>query len=131
MPDRPTYIYKLISHTSPLPDPLPEELPLSDLDAADGFMHFSTAKQVARTLKRFFAADPRVTIVRIEYSKVEAEIRWESSKDSAPGEIGDDNVFPHIYGRALRASDIESVVVWERTDDWDAALEEGKGWLVY
>jgi hypothetical protein len=77
---KPTYIYKLISFSSPIPEPVPKTLPLSELDAASGFMHFSTAAQVPRTLKRFFAEDPRVTIVRIDYAKVEEEIRWEDSK---------------------------------------------------
>ena len=78
----PKYIYKLISYTSPLPDPIPDELPLSELDANDGFMHFSTAAQVPRTLKRFFATDPSVTVVRIDYSKVESDVKWEDSKGS-------------------------------------------------
>jgi hypothetical protein len=77
---KPTYIYKLVSFSSPIPDPIPETLPLSELDTASGFMHFSTALQVPRTLKRFFAEDPRVTILRIDYSKVEKEIKWEDSK---------------------------------------------------
>ncbi|KAF7301395.1 Uracil phosphoribosyltransferase [Mycena indigotica] len=133
MANRPTYIYKIISHTSPLPDPLPDELPLSDLDAADGFMHFSTAKQVPRTLKRFFSTDPRVTIVRIDYSKVEREVKWEDSKGTGPGEVGGDDIFPHIYGRSMKATDVESSVIWERNEDWDVALESetGKSWLVY
>nr|GAT54016.1 uracil phosphoribosyltransferase [Mycena chlorophos] len=125
---RPTYIYKLIASSSPIPQPLPEDhvFPLSELDATDGFMHFSTAVQVPRTLKRFFATDASITIVRINYNKVEQEIRWENPKGTAPGEVGGDGVFPHIHGRAMKASDVESFVIWERGDDWDAALESGK-----
>ncbi|KAJ7276270.1 hypothetical protein B0H12DRAFT_1227437 [Mycena haematopus] len=123
---KPTYIYKLISFTSPI-DPIPETLPLSELDAASGFMHFSTALQVARTLKRFFAQDPRVTILRIDYSRVEEEIRWE-----APGEVGGEGIFPHIYNRPLASTDIESMSVLENNKgDWDEALKKVELWLVY
>ena len=40
----PKYIYKILP--SPPQDPLPQEFPLSQLDANDGFVHLSTATQV-------------------------------------------------------------------------------------
>jgi len=129
---KPTYVYKLISFSSPVPDPIPETFPLSELDAASGFMHFSTALQVPRTLKRFFAEDPQVTIIRIDYSKVEKEIKWEDSKGQAPGEMGGEGIFPHIYNRPLRSADVESLAVWHRNDgNWDEALAKAESWLVY
>jgi len=129
---KPTYIYKLVSFTSPVPEPIPKTLPLSELDTASGFMHFSTAAQVPRTLKRFFAEDPSVTILRIDYSKVEEEIRWEDSKGTGPGEMGGEGIFPHIYGRPLGSEDIESMTIWQRNEgNWDEALEKAESWLVY
>ncbi|KAJ7368163.1 hypothetical protein DFH08DRAFT_830581 [Mycena albidolilacea] len=128
---KPTYIYKLISFSSPIPEPVPKTLPLSELDAASGFMHFSTAAQVPRTLKRFFAEDPRVTIVRIDYAKVEEEIRWEDSKGTAPGEIGGEGIFPHIYNRSLGSGDIESKMDLSNEGGWDQALKQAESWLVY
>ncbi|KAJ7179863.1 hypothetical protein C8R43DRAFT_970811 [Mycena crocata] len=128
---KPTYLYKLCS---PMPDPLPEVLPLSELDAVSGFMHFSTAVQVPRTLKRFFADKARVDILRINYAAVEqnSDLRWEDSKGKEPGEIGGEGVFAHIYGRSLTASDIETVVSWHQTDgNWDEALKKAESWLVY
>ncbi|KAJ7499049.1 hypothetical protein FB451DRAFT_1204077 [Mycena latifolia] len=125
---KPTYIYKLVSFS---PDPLPETLPLSELDLASGFMHLSTALQVPRTLKRFFAEEPRVNILRIEYSVVERDIKWEDSKGEVPGEIGGEGMFPHIYNRGLGRGEIESVVVWERNGNWDEALKNAESWLVY
>ncbi|KAF8211263.1 hypothetical protein K438DRAFT_1806994 [Mycena galopus ATCC 62051] len=128
----PKYIYKLISFSSSIPDPIPKTLPLSELDAASGFMHFSTALQVPRTLNRFFITDPSVTIVRIDYKKVEDEIRWEDSKGSAPGEIGGEGIFPHIYGRSLGSADIESMLILERNEgNWDEALRKAESWLLY
>jgi len=129
---KPTYIYKLVSFTSPVPDPLPERLPFSELDTASGFIHMSTALQVPRTLKRFFAEDPRVCILRVKYSTVEKNIKWEDSKGEVPGEVGGDGMFAHIYNRGLGAGEIESVVVWHRNEgDWDEALKKAESWLVY
>ncbi|KAJ6599196.1 hypothetical protein DFH09DRAFT_1130396 [Mycena vulgaris] len=129
---KPTYIYKLVSFSSLLPEPLPETLPLSELDVASGFMHLSTAHQVPRTLKRFFAQDPHVNILRIEYSVVEKDIRWEDSKGEVPGEVGGEGMFPHIYNRGLGRREVESVAVWDRNDgNWDEALKKAESWLVY
>ncbi|KAJ7507680.1 hypothetical protein B0H11DRAFT_2218515 [Mycena galericulata] len=129
---KPTYIYKLVSFSSPMPDPLPEKLPLSDLDVASGFIHMSTALQVPRTLKRFFAEDPRVYILRVKYSTVEEDIKWEDSKGEVPGEVGGEGMFAHTYHRGLGVTDIESVAIWNRNDgDWDEALKEAESWLVY
>ncbi|KAK7061607.1 uracil phosphoribosyltransferase [Favolaschia claudopus] len=128
---KPTYIYKLVSFTDPVPEPIPAVLPLSELDVASGFMHLSTAKQVARTLNRFFVDDPQVTILRIDYSKLESEIRWEDSKGTAPGEVGGEGIFPHRYGR-LGSADIESkLVVYKGEGSWDEALKKVESWLVY
>lgn len=42
--ETPVYFYKIVP--SAPPEPFPAEYPLSELDAADGFIHFSTAAQV-------------------------------------------------------------------------------------
>lgn len=76
----PTYIYKIVHSSTPPPDPLPAELPVSDLDKSSNFIHLSTALQVPGTLKRFFADEERVFILRIDYKNVESKIKWEDSK---------------------------------------------------
>lgn len=42
----PTYVYKILD--APPAEPLPSELPVSNLDAKDGFVHLSTAAQVSQ-----------------------------------------------------------------------------------
>jgi len=51
----PTYIYKIIPSVAKPPSPLPEVLPVSDLDQRDGFVHCSTSKQLLGTLNAFFS----------------------------------------------------------------------------
>lgn len=48
----PTYVYKILD--APPAEPLPSELPVSELDAKDGFVHLSTAAQVS-LLSPFFS----------------------------------------------------------------------------
>lgn len=62
------------------PSPLPDALPVSELDSSDGFIHLSTALQVPGTLKRFFSDKDSVYILRIIYTKVEKDIKWENDK---------------------------------------------------
>lgn len=76
----PTYVYKLIPSTAPPPDPLPDRLPLSSLDTKSGFIHLSTASQIPGTLKHFFTDEPHVHVLRIEYARVEKDIKWEDPK---------------------------------------------------
>ena len=77
---KPSYVYKLIPSSTPPPEPIPEKLPLSDLDARSGFIHLSTASQVPGTLKHFFAEEPFVYVLRIAFSQVEKDVRWEDAK---------------------------------------------------
>lgn len=75
----PTYLYKLIPSTGShlIPDPIPEKLPLSDLDLESGFIHLSTASQLPGTLGRFFADEALVYILRLKYKDVKKDICWE------------------------------------------------------
>ncbi|EGN97192.1 hypothetical protein SERLA73DRAFT_183848 [Serpula lacrymans var. lacrymans S7.3] len=129
---KPTYVYKLISSTSAPPDPLPERLPVSTIDETSGFVHLSTAVQVPGTLKYFFAEDRRVYILRIPYDEIEKNIRWEDPKAEICGPRGGEGMFPHLYnGLKLGRDEVESVAVWEKGDEWDAALLKAENWLVY
>ncbi|CAA7259904.1 unnamed protein product [Cyclocybe aegerita] len=132
----PTHIYKIVSSSTPPPVPLPEALPVSELDQNDGFIHLSTEKQLPGTLKRFFQSDGLVYILRIDYRKVEKNIKWENGKGTAPGGIGEEGIFPHLYnGLHVGREEIESFKQWEKDsqDSWDTAIAKARadGWFVY
>lgn len=126
----PTYVYKLVPYTSPVPTShadLPETLPVSDLDRSSGFIHLSTALQIPGTLTHFFAPDPRVYVLRIAYAPlVQAGIvKWEDPRAEVCGPRPSEGLFPHVYnGLRLGRNEVESVWVLERGEDED----EGEGW---
>ena len=132
---KPTYIYKLVPTSAAPPDPLPERLPVSELDQKSKFIHASTAKQVPRTLKHFFANDEKVYILRIKYDVVESVVKWEDPKGEVCGPRAGEGMFPHLHnGLKVGKDEVESVVIWERTEaGWDEALKkaEEEGWLVF
>jgi uncharacterized protein (DUF952 family) len=129
----PTYIYKLIPSSAPPPDPLPDRLPVSDLDQTSGFIHLSTSLQIPNTLKLFFKDDPRVYVLRIPYDVVEESIKWEDPKGEVGGPRGGEGVFPHLYnGFKLGTDEVESVQSLEKgSDGWDSALKAAEAWLTY
>lgn len=51
------------------------------------------------------------------------------------GEVGEENVFPHVYnGLRLGEAEIESIAEWEQdSEGWDTVIEVAKSesWLIY
>lgn len=62
------------------------------VDLADGFVHLSTAAQLAGTLQRYFSDAAAVVVLQLQ-PDLGANLRWETSlTGDRPGE------FPHYYG---------------------------------
>lgn len=62
----------------------------SAVDERDGFIHFSTASQVAETAARHFAGQPHLLMVAVDAAALGPALRWEPSRGGA--------LFPHLYG---------------------------------
>jgi uncharacterized protein (DUF952 family) len=60
------------------------------VDLADGFIHFSTATQVAETARRHFAGQHDLVLVTVEAAGLGPALKWEKSRGGEP--------FPHLYG---------------------------------
>ncbi len=61
------------------------------VDVVDGFIHFSTAGQVAETAARHFAGRDDLVLAAIDTACLDAALlRWERSRGGA--------LFPHLYG---------------------------------
>lgn len=67
------------------------------VDLADGYVHFSTADQVAETAARHFAGEDGLMLLAVEEDRLGADLKWETSRGGA--------LFPHLY-RALRLEDV-------------------------
>jgi len=71
------------------------------VDLADGFIHFSTAAQLAETAARHFAGEDGLRLVAVEAEGLGPALKWEPSRGG--------QLFPHLY-RQLDATD----VAWSR-----------------
>ncbi|MCJ2015790.1 DUF952 domain-containing protein [Methylobacterium sp. J-076] len=60
------------------------------VDLADGFIHFSTATQVAETAARHFAGQRDLLLVAVEADRLGPALRYEPSRGG--------DLFPHLYG---------------------------------
>jgi uncharacterized protein (DUF952 family) len=59
-------------------------------DRRDGFIHFSTAAQIAESARRHRAGQPGLVLVAVAAARLGDRLRWESSRRGA--------LFPHLYG---------------------------------
>ncbi len=75
--------------------------PGAPVDVADGFVHFSTAGQLAGTLAKHFAAETGLMLLAVDADAVASDLRWDPSRGGA--------LFPHLY-RHLALAD----VIWSR-----------------
>lgn len=72
------------------------------IDVTDGYIHFSTAAQVAETVAKHFAGESDLVLLALDTSKLGASLKWEPSRGGA--------LFPHLY-RPLTAAD----VLWDKS----------------
>ena len=59
-------------------------------DARDGFIHLSTAAQLAGTAERHFRGQTDLVLVALDAVSLGAALKWEPSRGGA--------LFPHLYG---------------------------------
>lgn len=71
------------------------------VDISDGFIHFSSARQLAETLRRHFGGETNLMCVCVEANRLGSGLVWEVSRGNA--------LFPHLYS-PLHLSDL----VWAR-----------------
>lgn len=67
------------------------------VDVADGYVHFSTAEQVAETAAKHFAGQEDLFLLGLETDTLGDKLIWEPSRGGA--------LFPHLY-RVLRMEDV-------------------------
>lgn len=61
----------------------------SVVDQADGFIHLSTAEQLAETARRHYRDRMDLVLATVDLTALGAALRWEPSRGGA--------LFPHLY----------------------------------
>jgi uncharacterized protein (DUF952 family) len=59
-------------------------------DIRDGFIHFSTASQVAETAGKHYSGQTGLFLIAVDADTLGNALRWERSRN--------DELFPHLYG---------------------------------
>jgi uncharacterized protein (DUF952 family) len=93
-------IYKILSRSEWQAAQAAGRFEGSAVDLRDGFIHFSTAAQVAETAARHFAGQDDLLIVAVEAGSLGDDLRYEPSRGG--------DLFPHLYG-ALPLTAVRSV----------------------
>jgi uncharacterized protein (DUF952 family) len=62
----------------------------SSQDAADGFIHFSTAAQIVESAARHRAGQAGLVLLAVDPVALGAALRWEEARGGV--------LFPHLYG---------------------------------
>jgi uncharacterized protein (DUF952 family) len=85
-----TTIYKICDRTQWVEAERAGEFRGSGIDLTDGYIHFSTAGQVAETAAKHFTGKPDLVLVAVAAEDVGRALKWEPSRGGA--------LFPHLYG---------------------------------
>ncbi len=85
------------------------------IDIADGYLHFSTARQLAETLRIHFRGQRDLMLFAVRTADVADTLRWEASRGG--------DLFPHVYGQ-LPAALIGPSASVSVGDDGSVALPE-------
>ncbi len=78
------------------------------VDVADGYVHFSTSKQVQETLSKWFKGQKGCVLVSVDSRDFGVDLKWEKSRGG--------DYFPHVY-TTVREYNINSI--WP-LDEFDA-----------
>lgn len=87
---RRAYVYKIVRHSDWCAAQAAGMFAGSADDRRDGFIHLSTADQVASTLEHHFAGASDLLLVAFDAAALGAALRFEKSRNGA--------MFPHFYG---------------------------------
>ena len=85
----------------------------SSADIADGYIHLSSASELAATLDKHYSGVEGLMLVAVYLSRLGDTVRWEPARGG--------QLFPHIYGD-LPVGAVVAVAPVERTGDGTVRL---------
>ncbi len=74
------------------------------IDVADGYIHLSTAEQLAETIDKHFAGQSDLHLAAVDLAAHGDKVKWEESRSG--------QLFPHLYGAML----LETVIAYGPLD---------------
>lgn len=95
------FVYKIATEASFAPARGAASFAGMPIDASDGYMHFSSADQLAETLRLHFAGQSGLVLLAVHSAALGDGLIWEASRGGA--------LFPHLYGGPLPTS----AIAWE------------------
>ena len=84
------------------------------VDLADGYIHLSTADQLAGTVEKHFSGQSALQLAAVDLDALGDAVKWEESRGGA--------LFPHIYGVPLTLDVILAYGPLEREHDGSIKL---------
>ncbi len=81
------------------------------IDLKDGYIHFSTSKQVPETARLHFHGVENLMLLAVPHEKLGTELKWEASRGG--------QLFPHLYA-VLYMSDVQ----WAKPLSWNGAAHD-------
>jgi uncharacterized protein (DUF952 family) len=97
----PEFVYKIATEAVFAPSRGTPVFAGMPIDAADGFIHFSNAGQLADTLRLHYAGQSGLVLLAVRSADLGTGLVWEPSRGGA--------LFPHLYGGPLPTS----AIAWE------------------
>ena len=83
------------------------------VDVADGYVHFSTSRQIQETLAKWFKGQTGCVLVSVDGANFGPDLKWEKSRGG--------DYFPHVYAD-VREHHIHSIWPLDEVDADGAPL---------
>ena len=100
----PQFIYKILTASHWLEAQNLDHVPPMPVDVGDGYMHFSTAAQLGKTLELYFAGETGAVILAVPTSGVQDDLKWEPSRGG--------DLFPHLFAPLKKTA-----IAWHKIVD--------------
>ncbi|MBW8303760.1 MAG: DUF952 domain-containing protein [Brevundimonas sp.] len=92
----------------------------SEVDRADGYIHMSTAGQLAETARRHYAGRDGLLLVEVAIAELGEALQWEASRGGA--------LFPHLYAPLPLSAALSERALSVRDDGTMAFADGAVGW---
>lgn len=97
----PEFVYKIATEAAFAPSRGGPAFAGMPIDAADGYIHFSTAAQLPETLRLHFAGQGGLVLLAVRSADLGPGLVWEPSRGG--------DLFPHLHGGPL----LSAAIAWE------------------